>query len=953
MRELGPISESLFREVAREVRRQGIVVWLDRDNHYTAFVDALIQRGKVEAPPFPIVAFRGSFLELLLALQDFGNGLSREPLLVHMPGFNEDLIKQTPVLELYDAGVRFRKALDTLIRETAHARVAPADVEAFLAKPHTLDEADAWLDALVSQRAGGFAAMLDNVGQTLLVQALAGREAALHAKVNSPDEIGVLRGYLHKLTGMDEAWIGEWRADAKTSPLDHVLDAFGAWLLCVEYVHDLRRLPHVEKLRRLRDLPPPIVKTCVEMLAVLRSQQGDAYARRADEVEGSIAAEIAAMTPDDLGQIDTFPSEERRVLAGAVEALQRGEWEKARVWCDARHGERSFWLQRNQDRRWEWSLVAEAAAFGETLAKFRRPLEGVQNLDQAVDRYATGAFEVDRAHRRFEQKRLTLLEPRLPHFGPLQEVVGVLRRLYRAWADELCRDFTLLCKEQGFLPPPSLQQRMLFEQVVVPLTHGGEKVAMFVIDAFRFEMATELLEELGGGGGIVDLKPRLAELPTITSVGMNALAPVAQNGRLVVAGAFQGFKTGEYTVKRPTDRARAMGTRAAGKEAPLLSLAQVCEETTTALAKKVAPHGLVVVHSKEIDDAGEANVGLPTFETTLRQIKAAWHHLQLAGVKHFVFTADHGFLLQDETTQEKPYGDKEERSRRHVLSEYARSESGMVPVALSSLGYDGLGGYVILRQDTAVFATGNPGATFVHGGNSLEERVIPVLTVTKKRAESASLAEYMLETEALPGVLGLHRLRVRAGFAKNTSTGLGFATARVLDIGLRVQGRPEIQTVLKDVSAPALLHNGRVKLPLGDTWTEVFFALHGPKDERVRVEVHHPDNIERVQSSVPENWFSVSGGTTPAAKAPETAVAASESGGSWADAIADEGFRKVFQHIQKHGVITEPEVGAILGSARAFRKFSVEIDLHLGKLPFRVRIEAAEGGKRYVREGDK
>jgi hypothetical protein len=64
-----------------------------------------------------------------------------------------------------------------------------------------------------------------------------------------------------------------------------------------------------------------------------------------------------------------------------------------------------------------------------------------------------------------------------------------------------------------------------------------------------------------GPGTVVDLRPRLAELPTITSVGMNALAPVAQGDKLTVAGVFQGFKTGEFTVRTPPDRARAMGRR--------------------------------------------------------------------------------------------------------------------------------------------------------------------------------------------------------------------------------------------------------------------------------------------------------------------------------------------------------------------------------------------------------
>ena len=240
----------------------------------------------------------------------------------------------------------------------------------------------------------------------------------------------------------------------------------------------------------------------------------------------------AHLTPEDLGQIDTFREEENRVLAGAVEALRSGEWAKAKAWCEARQGEKSFWLQRDQLRRWAWTLVAEAAEFGETLARHPRPFAGATSLDKAAELYATEAFEVDRAHRRFEQRRLALLESRLPHYGALREVATDLRRAHRAWADQLARDFAALCKEHGFLPSSDLQQRNLFEQVVHPLTLTGEKVAVFLIDAFRYEMATELVEELKGTGTVVDLKPRLAELPTVTSVGMNVLAPVAQGDRL-------------------------------------------------------------------------------------------------------------------------------------------------------------------------------------------------------------------------------------------------------------------------------------------------------------------------------------------------------------------------------------------------------------------------------------
>jgi hypothetical protein len=112
-----------------------------------------------------------------------------------------------------------------------------------------------------------------------------------------------------------------------------------------------------------------------------------------------------------------------------------------------------------------------------------------------------------------------------------------------------------------------------------------------------------------------------------------------------------------------------------------------------------------------------------------------------------VFTADHGFLLQDETNQEKPYGSKRDPNRRYVLSEEQRLEEGMVAVSLSALNYEGQDGYLLFRKDTAVFDTGNRRRNFVHGGNSLQERVIPVLTVSQRLPTSTNVAKYIIEAE--------------------------------------------------------------------------------------------------------------------------------------------------------------------------------------------------------------
>ncbi|MBU2688678.1 MAG: PglZ domain-containing protein, partial [Actinobacteria bacterium] len=105
-----PISAALEKEVRGELRRRGIVVWLDRDDCYSGFVDSLAERCARDDFPYPVVPFRGSFLETMLALEDLETGLDQTPLLIHMPGFTEEMMRGTPLLELYKAGYRFRRA---------------------------------------------------------------------------------------------------------------------------------------------------------------------------------------------------------------------------------------------------------------------------------------------------------------------------------------------------------------------------------------------------------------------------------------------------------------------------------------------------------------------------------------------------------------------------------------------------------------------------------------------------------------------------------------------------------------------------------------------------------------------------------------------------------------------------------------------------------------------------
>src|SRR5690606_29346871 len=135
--------------------------------------------------------------------------------------------------------------------------------------------------------------------------------------------------------------------------------------------------------------------------------------------------------------------------------------------------------------------------------------------------------------------------------------------------EQRAQEWSRLCDDKGMLPSASLQQRAVFEEVVEPLLGEGERTALFLIDGFRFEMAQELVELIGAQAATsVRLDARLAELPSVTEVGMNALAPTAVRGRLqpILNGnkrRFLGFDAGGFQVRNPEQR-KTMFARRAG-----------------------------------------------------------------------------------------------------------------------------------------------------------------------------------------------------------------------------------------------------------------------------------------------------------------------------------------------------------------------------------------------------
>lgn len=940
---MGLFAEQLEREITQAIRAQGIVVWVDPPGHGRGFVEGLRARFQERAFPYPTVAFDGSFLATLYALEPH---LSAEVvyLLVYVPGLTEATVDRTPLLEVKKAGQPLPRPPRQIFEEVAGALVPAEDLRRFLSGwDGDLEVADRWLTARATDDPR-VVRLLDRESPADVVQDL------------------ILDGRLLNTYGLQPGDLQHWLQHTFGFTLadsdDELRERLFAHLLCVEYVADLAPTAPSERMADFRGVPEAAVSACRHATARLRAQRPDEYEQLALDLEAQFGEERAWAQDKELGRVDTFRFEDQVLAEQALLALERRDHERAARIAVQRLGEAgaggSFWVGRDPQRRWLWEWIREAASLWGLATPPAAPLSW-RTHREAVDAYTATLARVDRSHRRFEQQdaRLRGLHS-LAEFPRTRGVVRGLRDRVRRYVDATVGAWSALCDAAGPLPPADLQLRRLFEEDVAPRTSGSDTLALFMVDALRYELALELREVFDGlADASCTLKPRLAELPTETFVGMNAIPPVARDGRLTpawTAGGMTGFRTGEFAVTTPDDRRKAISQRVGMTPVPGLKLDQVIGATPEMLRDEIKGAKVVVVHSREIDSAGHAGVGISHFDLLVGQLVAAFHRLNAAGVRTFVFTADHGFLLGDETAvRDATAAESPQLPARYLFARHADLRPSWSCFSLASLAYDSDPSrpeWLLFARDSRIFSKEIP--TFIHGGNSLQERLVPVLTVIRTPpAQAEQPRQRRLEVEVRPAGFGAVEIELQV-LDVSEQHALAFMVQEV-DLALRVADRSDVSVVLGEVHNAARLAGGALRVRVGDAPARAVFRLEGRAEGVARVELHGVS--ERIPPYVLAQPIPVIAVAGPGPAVPPDRT-------DWLDGLPTElaPFRAVFRHLEAHATLGEDQLVSLLGGppvgvrqARVLSRLLADARWR-AHLPFDVQIHDTGGRKQYIRE---
>jgi uncharacterized protein (TIGR02687 family) len=451
-----------------------------------------------------------------------------------------------------------------------------------------------------------------------------------------------------------------------------------------------------------------------------------------------IEQDLAKREISELIEIDYFRLIEKKIISDLV----RGVVAKTESAVDV-----NSWIRQRKQSHWygEFEHLYEAIdAAAQLLNELNQAYLTMDSLTEGIQKYCHSWFRLDQLYRKFvyhvRQSAESSVMESLCDLVENHYVNNYLLPLNNQWQ-------TLVDATGKWSAAEVTLQRKFFSHWIEPFLKKNRKLFVIISDALRYEIGEELLRLIRSEDRYeADLEAAMTMLPSYTQLGMAALLP---NGSLSLTDKGNvevDEQSSQGLVNRQKQLDRALPKRATAVKAD--ELMQLNQEDRRSLVRN---HDLVYVYHNRIDATGDKRDSeervFEAVEDTLKELIQLIKKLVNANVSNILITADHGFIYQNRSLDESDFASVEPqgeeilfRDRRFILGRGLEENSSLRKFTSQELGLSGDLEVQIPKSINRLRRKGS-GSRFVHGGASLQEIVIPVLKINKKRQSDTALVE--------------------------------------------------------------------------------------------------------------------------------------------------------------------------------------------------------------------
>lgn len=373
--------------------------------------------------------------------------------------------------------------------------------------------------------------------------------------------------------------------------------------------------------------------------------------------------------------------------------------------------------------------------------------------------YTEDYYRMDTYYRYFHNAfSKSFMEANIKLDDDFKLVAEFVEKEYKNWfLNDLAENWTNIVekdlRENGSIKGIEKQEDFYLNHV----KNSDGKIYVIISDALRYEVACSLAKDLELDRSKVELSSMQGIFPTITKFGMAALLPKNKLKVEVKNGSVKVLVDGHTT--EMSDRDEVL--KHSNPNSVVLRYKDLITMKRDEKRAVVKGKDIVYIYHDTIDSASH-NDDTSVFnacDTAIEEIKNLINIITstLNGI-NIVVTSDHGFLYTYEPLRKDDKMDRTsfvkdiiEQGRRYVLTDTNANPDFLIHVK-SFMNDNGVLCFAA-RENIRIKGAG--GQNFVHGGISLQEMVVPVITYRYLRSGYKSYIQNKDKIDTKPVTLSL------------------------------------------------------------------------------------------------------------------------------------------------------------------------------------------------------
>lgn len=395
-----------------------------------------------------------------------------------------------------------------------------------------------------------------------------------------------------------------------------------------------------------------------------------------------------------------------------------------------------------------YRAINRASKLFSAIKDFEQEANSASSVDatSVVNNYISKWNKIDRYYRQFYHSFDNLSEA----FNGDEKLESLRKLVENTYANKYLSGLSKLWTNkleaiEDYSKLPGRKQWQFYDRTA-RYSARSERTVVIISDALRYECGDQLAKEMQRmAGNSVDLDYMISTVPSYTQLGMAALLPA---GNFDIDDKSYVSINGKSTVG--LDKRLSLLIENYGEKIAAYQFDDIIKKLRKDIRAELSGKELIYVYHNQVDARGDKaqseNEVFEACQEAIDEIKKLINKLgNDCSINKYIVTADHGFIYKRdklESSDKVSTGHLHEsdyKNKRFILTKNNSKIDSSLTFNMSYLSPNMGNTNVIVPNGADIFAMPGGGQNFVHGGVSLQEIVIPLITVETSRGKQIEM----------------------------------------------------------------------------------------------------------------------------------------------------------------------------------------------------------------------